>query len=95
MTSPNPQADFERIVTRIAQRSADNASRGNADLACQLALAQETMEGQAAALADRDQALTDKDAELARAHQVADELRARIAGLEAKSAGGDEEPPTA
>jgi hypothetical protein len=91
-TQQAQQAEFERLVTRIAQRAADNVSGPVADLGCKLALAQETAEGQAAALAEKDQQLAGKDAELARARQVADDLWARIVELEdppPAAAGGD------
>jgi hypothetical protein len=77
------QADLELIVTRIARRAADALAQQTADLGVQLALAQETVAGQAAAIDDKDRQLGEKDAELARAHQTADLLQARITELEA------------
>lgn len=94
MSSPaGQQPELERVVTRIARRAADAVALSVADLGTQLALAQETMEGQAGALADKDQQLADRDAELARYQQAAAELRARVTELEAEAAagGGDQE----
>lgn len=85
-TQADQQAQLEQIVTRIARRAADAGAAAHADLCVQLALAQETAEGQAQALVEKDRQLADKDAELARAQHAADELRARVVELEAAAA---------
>lgn len=84
MTAPRPdqQADLEQMVTRMARRAADAVSQSVADLGVQLALARESLDGMAAALAEKDRQLAEKDAELARAHQLTEQQAARIADLD-------------
>lgn len=84
MTSPQPdqQAQLEQLVNRIARRAADAVAQQVADLGTQLALARESLDGLAQAVTEKDRQLEEKNAELGRAHQVADELRARVAELE-------------
>lgn len=83
MPQADQQAELEQIVNRIARRAADAVAQQVADLGTQLALARESLDGLAQALREKDRQMEEKDAELARAHQAADELRARVAEHEA------------
>lgn len=83
------QPDLERLINRVALRAAENVAGTAADLGTRLALAQESLEQASAALRQKDEQLAEKDAELARATQTADQLRQRVAELEALTGGGD------
>lgn len=96
MSNSDQQAELERIVTRVAQRAANNAAGGYADLCTQLALSQETADGLNAALTEQKQQVTEKDAELERTRLAGTELRRRVEELEAELAAlrgaGDDSP---
>lgn len=94
MTAPQQPPAGSIDMARVAERAAENAMIAAAPLASQLSMAQEVAQARAARIADlekqleeRNSELAEKTAELARSGVAADQLRDRLAELEAAAAG--------